>query len=125
MQSIGKMIPSSDNTCDISIKVIVKGKDGRCLDNDGACEDKSCKYRYQVKYSINPQCVTNESCVLIVSDAYTSGTAPTSPIITKIKKKKGVVKKKWKRVKCLCKTSTKLFKLQCDTAIGISSQMIV
>jgi len=125
MQSIGKVISSGADTCDISMRVTVKGKDGKCLDNDGACVDKPCKYRYQVKYSINQQCVTSESCVLIVSDAYTSGNAPTPPIVTKIKKKKGVVKKKWKKVKCLCKTNTKLFKLQCETATGgISSQSI-
>lgn len=122
MQSLGKVIPSGVDTCDLSLRVQVKGRDGRCFDNDGACEDKPCKYRYQVRYSVNPQCI--ESCFIIVSDAYTSGSTPTAPIVTQIKKNKGVLKSKWEKVKCLCKTNTKLFELQCETSTGISSQSI-
>jgi hypothetical protein len=124
MHSIGKVIPSGEDTCDISMKVRLNGRDGICKDNDdGTCKDTPCKYKYQVEYSIKPKC--KESCVLIVSDAYTSGTTPTSPIVIKIKKNKGTLKqKKWKKVKCLCKTNTSIFKFQCDTGTGKSSKSV-
>jgi len=125
MHSIGNVIPSGQNVCKIGISVAFRGRDGMCEDNDGACKDIPCDYQYQVEYSIRSQCATYKVCKLIVSDAYTSGTTPAPPTITKIEEMEGIVNQNWTNVKCVCKTNTKLFKIQCEIPdIGISSQSI-
>jgi len=127
LQKQGWAIKSGQDKCKSRINVKVKGEKGKCLAglSGKQCIPEPCQYKYEVKYSIKQRCVKNKSCVLIVSDPYTAGTAPTTPIVTLIEKEKGKIKKLEIKVECQCKTNIKLFKLQCETPTGTSSKSIM
>jgi len=107
----------TDDPCSIDLKPKkVMSKDGKCEEiiSENQCRDLPCEFKYKFKYKITNNCKAKKMCNIIVADAYTAGASPPTPEVYPVVKNQGLFKpKKYIKVDCLCKTHTKVLKVEC------------
>jgi len=119
------VIDGTDDFCKIFFKPkVAMSKDGQCEEiiGENQCRNSPCEFNYKFQFRIKKTCKTKEMCNIIVADAYTAGTSPPTPIVSLVKTKKGFYTAKNDfKVGCLCKTHTKVVKLECTSKAGLIS----